>query len=412
MTLSSRVELECEPRASFFPFFVLGVSELGGADVLAPASVTRSMTGVKRVLVSRGRDYEIDEFRAGTLEVELDDAAAEYHPLNTESSFYGSVEPGKTIRVVATCAGVDYTLFTGRTQKWPRSNQGRIPTAHCIAGDALSILAKQTLDEVAASYSGDTSGARISRVLDLPEVSFGGARSIDAGDSTFGATTFTEEGGKALAYVQRAAQSEQGQLFVTTDGTLRFIRRNNNPGSSVATFSDDGAAGSIRYEDLQQDLDDTLLYNRVRTSGTAGTEFVAEDSTSQGAYEIRALDRTGQFLLSDPEVQTQGNWLLDRLKAPSYPLRRLTVDLSTLADARRAEVFGLEIGDLVTVEHTPLGMSSQIVQLSFVDGLDFEFDGETGQTTAAVTVSRAAERLFFILGHSDFGVLGVSKLGH
>lgn len=402
-----RVEILLSPESSIFDYFVLDSSLLDGADPLADDGVLVDITDdVRSVRIRRGRDRDLDEFRPGTCSIALNNDHRYYDPTNTSSPYYGNIEPMRQVYVTAVWNGVDYPLFRGFAQDWTVDySRKTLPLAGVQLADALSILARQDLDEVAASYAGDLSGARVSRVLDLDEVNFpADLRSIGAGVTTFGDTTFGEN---ALSYLQKCARSEGGVLFVTADGILTFEGRDTAPGSNVCTFSDTGSSSHISYVDIDQAMSPDLLYNRVICSGTTAVAQTASDATSQAAYQVRTLSRTGQLASNDADMLGQANYLLNRFKAPELRLRQVEVRAPALSSARMIELLGLELRDVVTVIRTPPGggSPSTITQTALVDGIEWSITDGATMWDATVTLANGASVIGFILDDAAFGQL-------
>lgn len=406
---SVRVDLVARSSSSYFDFFTWGSSLWGGPDVWAASdlSLIDITSDVRSVRVSRGRQRDIDEFVPGSCQIEFLNSGRRYDPTNTDSDIYGNVEPMRGIIVTAVVGGVDFPLFYGYAQQWGVDySQQNLPLASVVCADALAILSNQEVGQIVAAHSGDLSGARVSRILDLPEVNFSTSmRAVATGLSTFGDTTF---GRNAAEELQACAQSEGGTLYITKAGVLTFEERNTAPGAVACTFSDDGDAAHIKYQQIDQDMSVDLLYNRVITSGTTGNEQVAADSTSQSTYQIRTLQRTGQLVLSDTEMADQAAVLLARFSTPELRLRQVSVNVAALSAARQAELLGLELTDRVEVEVHPIGGGSPSVisQAALVNGLDWEIrDGGT-VWLSSVTLQAGKRALPWIWGDADLGVWG------
>lgn len=404
-----RVELLVSPYSSYFEYFTLDDDSLGilDDDILADDGVVYDMTGdVRHCTIRRGRQRDLDSFEPGTVEIELNNAARKYDPTNTSSPLYGNIEPRRRLYVTAVVGGVDYPLFRGFVQRWTVDyHEQNLPLAAAYAFDSLGILAKQDMEAVAAAYSGDLSGARITRVLNLAEVDFPtDLRSIATGDTTMGPTTLGTNAGQ---YLQLVAQSEGGTLYASKLGVLTFEARSTPPGSTACTFSDDGSASKIKYLTIDQSMSDDLLYNRVKTSGTSGNEQIVSDTTSKTAYEIATLDRTGQLALNDSDMAAQAAYLLGRFKVPEVRLRQVGARVDSLAAARQAEILGLELTDRVAVERTPPGggTPASIAQPALVDGLEWEITEGGLSWIGVVTMTAGARSVGFTLDDDDFGQL-------
>ena len=138
---------------------------------------------VLSVSVNRGRSRSLDEYRAGTAQIEFDNDARAYDPLNTASAYYPYVIPRRYVRIKSN----SIPIFAGLINQWSleyQPPQQSFVSASC--SDAFSLLANQTID--AYTPSEQLSGERIAEVLSKSEVNFTGTSSlIDTGSSTLGA---------------------------------------------------------------------------------------------------------------------------------------------------------------------------------------------------------------------------------
>lgn len=408
-----KVELQLEPTGGGFGLFVLDSSVLDGADVLASdeewVDITDAVSG--DVVVSRGRNRELGEYQPGRCSVLLEDPDRTFDPDNTGSPYYGNIQPMREIRVMLTVASTDYPLFRGYIQEWPSDyGPGFLPRVSIDALDGLQLLAEAELDEIAAAHDGDLSGARVSRVLDLPEVGFPtDIRDIDTGLSRFGPTTFGEN---AATYLQRIASSEGGALFVSGDGDLTF-RQRDHVAVNRLTLSDDADPGAVEYEDLDQTFGIETVKNRVRFAGTSGTVKTAEDTASQSDYKIvRTVERLNLMGSDDTVIQDQADFILARLRRPEKRFRKATVEVNLQIEARQTELAQLDLFDRIVVERTPPGAGSQLVQGAVVEGLTWRLSPSLTSARVDIQMSAGANRLPFILDDPQFGVLDQNILGY
>jgi len=404
-----KVELLSRSTSAFFNFFIIGESLIGGADVLAPASDVWAdiSDDVMSATISRGRSRDIDNFTAGTCTVRVKNHGRRFDPTNVASDLFGSIEPMRQLRVTATLGGVDYPLYRGFVQAWDIGYQpGDWSEVDIVCADAFSVLANQDMDSVVAAHDGDLPGVRMGRVLDAVEVAFpAGLRSLDAGLTVLGVTTFGEN---ALGYLQRVAQSEPGDLFVTTAGALRFVERNGRDSTVRATFSDDGS--DTAYVSIGQQFGVDMLHNRVRVSGVTGTVQTSSDTVSQATYQVRTLDRTGLLMQADAIASSQASFLLGRFAKPEFRFSEVTANVVSLSDARAAELLGLELADRVNVELTPPGGGSQIVQAAFIDRLSWGVSSGGKVVSLSASVSAGTSAVGFIIGDPQLGIIGTSLI--
>jgi hypothetical protein len=390
-------------------FFVLDDPVRGELDdatyLLAPDTVFIDVTDhVAAVSIDRGRERELDEYATGTASIVFNDDDRTFDPAYSGSPYYGEIVPMKRARV--SWQGID--LFNGWVDDWsviyePGDNLSRV-TADCV--DGFAILANQELTEIAAAHSGDMSGERISRVLDLDEVDFPATRDVDTGNSTLGATTF---GTNALAYLQACARAEAGYLFVAADGTLTFRNRTatlNTPAD--VTFSDDRTAG-IPYRSISQRSAADLLYTRVTgTSETTDVEVVALDAAAAEQFLVRTLALGTLFTIDDDETQNLVDFHLQRFSAPELRFHAATLNAVALDDVELHTVLSLDLTDIVSIERSPMGVGATIERLSILDGVVHRIGH--GSWTIDLAFANADTRAFLTLDDAVFGVLDANRL--
>lgn len=391
-------------------YFVLDDPIKGELDnatyLLAPDTVFIDVTDhVAAVSTNRGRDRETDEYGVGTFVVVLNDNDRTFDPGYTGSPYYGQLTPMRQIRVMWR----NHALFAGWVNDWSVTYEPGDQLSRVTADgmDSLGVLGGQELATLTvAAHSGDSSGQRVSRILDRAEVGFPASRSVDGGLSTFGATTL---GGNVLAYLQACARAEAGYLFVAADGTLTFRERTATLNASTdTTFSDDSDVG-IPYLSITQRSAADLLYTRVTaTSETTGVEVEAVDAAAGDQYLIRTLPLGTLFSLDDAETQNLTNFYLERFSAPEVRFQSATINVAACTEDQVGEIASLELTDVVTVVRAPLGVGSAIERLSIVDGIRHNIT--PGSWTVDLSFANADSRAFLMLDDLVFGALDSNRL--
>lgn len=391
-------------------YFVLNDATKGKLNdttyLLAPDDVFVTIPGgASAIQTTRGRDRETDEYRAGRASITFNDTDRTLDPAYSGSPYAGQIAPMKLVRVL----WQDVILFTGWAEDWSvfyeRGDTVSRVTAAC--SDGFIILANQRLSEIVAAHSGDTTGQRIERILDRPEVNFPASRAIDTGNTILGDTTL---GGNALAFIQECAKAEAGYLFVAVDGTLTFRNRlaTLNVPSDVS-FTDDADTGNVPYRDITQRSAVDLLFSRVTaTSDTTGNESVATDTDSSDSFFIRTLALGNLPTLDDAQTQSIVDYYLERFKTPELRFDTATINMLALSDEQIRAVLNLELTDVVTVERSPLGVGSTIERMSLVEGIAHRISH--GSWTVQVSFSNADTRAFLMLDDATFGKLGTNRL--
>lgn len=299
---------------------------------------------VRSVSLSRGKNRDLDRFNAGALTVTLNNENRDFDPLYTSSPYFGDIVPRRDVRVLAGTA----VQYVGKVLDWNFSYEpnGR-QSAELQAADAFTFLAQQVV--TAGTATEQFSGARVNAVLDMETVDWPSAdRDIDTGASTLGADEFS---GNALSYLQKVEQSEAGLLFIDKQGRVAFRDRLASPTVTGALVFSDVAGSGIPFAPAAVEYGTEQLFNQVTVTSGFGTA-TADAALSQTRYGI--LERDVDTLLSDQsQVEGLANFLVGRDDEPEYRFAAIAIDIDKLTTAQEADVFGLEIGDVIQVQLTP-----------------------------------------------------------
>jgi hypothetical protein len=338
----------------------LGLLDTGTLGGLAFADLTNL---VEFVSIARGRNRDLDQFNAGTATVTFDNATRVLDPLNDASPYYPFVLPRSPIQILAN--GVP--IYTGLVVDWNLdydiSNQDKM-YANC--SDVFTVLANQSME--AFTPSAQLSSARVSAVLDRPEIQYQGARDIGTGSSTLGAFAVAENT-NVLNYLQLVTKSEQGYIYIAADGTLTYKGRSEvlNPVAN-AEFKADGTG--INYQTLINEYGDELLYNDIVTESPAGGPFNATDADSQALYQSQQYTATDLLNSTASEVEALGNYLLGKYRNPVLRFTGVTTQLAALSTAQQNAVLALDLTDIATVEKNYVtGTPTSVTQTLIVSGV-------------------------------------------
>ena len=335
---------------------VYGLLNTGTLGGLAYADLTSLVLSVN---IKRGRNRQLDQFNAGTAQVVFNNNSRILDPLNTASIYYPYVLPRSPIIIYANGT----PIYTGFVEDWDldyqNANQGRM-FARCV--DAFGTLANQQLN--AFTPSAETSGVRVSTVLDRPEIAYQGARSIGTGTSTLGAYAVSQDT-NVLNYLQQVNTSEQGYLYTAADGTLTFKGRSSvlNPVSG-ASFTTNGTG--IPYMSLVNQYGSELLYNYIVTQSPAGAAQTNSDSTSISLYQAQNYNLLNLLNSTTSEVNGLGAYLLGKYRNPVVRFTGVSCELAALTAAQWATIFAIDLTSIVTVQKdyntgTPLTESQTLI---------------------------------------------------
>jgi hypothetical protein len=351
---------------------------------------------------SRGKNQALDRIDAGQLNIVLDNFDRLFDPLYENGTYYTQLIPGKEIRISCNGFPVIYGFVDDLDIAYEPGNRSVVSFQ---AADALSDLTINNLPEVSPAV--ELSGARVTRILDLPEIAWpADRRSIDTGNS-FMSDTDISEGTQAVAYLQLIATSEAGELFVSKDGKLVFKARNSPPGVIDLIFTDEGTIPgytTIPFAELGVVYGTEELYNRIVLTNDFPSfpdEASAEDAESQAVYGPRSYTVNGLLNNEASDLQFLADFLLARFKEPQYRFSNLSVILDVLSTEQQNEVLDLEIGDIVQVRFTPSGIPPAIEQYVRVIGISHDWQNNEKR------INLSLERLDFSLFILDDPVLGI-----
>jgi hypothetical protein len=389
--------------------FTLDSSQLNGEDVLDGTLQGIDISQyVQSLTISRGRSDQFESFRAGTCTIVLNNNDRRFDPINESSPYWNpaigksGVTPRRRVEIKSNGA----SLFTGRITDIDVQYNYNLSTCIITASDDFVLLANTFIGDPIVPAE-ELSGARITSILDLPEVAYPLAtRSIDTGVATLG-DYLINENTNAAAYLQRVAQAEQGLLFVKADGTLRFTDRVTSTFSSpVLTFSDNGLG--IPYQTLDTIYGQEFLYNRVQITTETGAVQTADDAASQTEYGVSTLAISNLLLADDTAAQQLANELLDIYKQPVYRFDDMTVLASALPDDDRNDLMLLDMGDVITVTRTfPTGTPSSVSDDYAIERITHQITPDRHTVTIGMYV---ADLVYpFILDDVQFGVLDAAN---
>jgi hypothetical protein len=356
---------------------------------------------------TRGKSQALDRIDAGTIDFVVDNSDRVFDPLYSAGPYFGQLIPGREVRVSCNGYPVIYGFIDDLDIGYQPNNRSIVSIQ---SSDALKTITTNNLP--ATSVSSELAGARVTRILDLPEVAWpSDKRSIDTGDTLLSNVAITE-GAQAVAYLQLIGTSEAGEVFISKDGKFVFKERNAAPGAVDIIFTDETSVPGftvIPFADLSVVYGSEQLYNRVVLSNNkvVPDEAIAEDLTSQELYGARSYSVTGLLTESASELQSLANFLLARFKQPQYRFDSLSVVLDVLTEAQQNEVLDLEIGDIVQVRFTPSGIPPAIDQYVRVIGISHDWSNNEKRIILSL------ERLdfgLFVLDDPVFGVLDDDRL--
>ena len=381
--------------------FTLGISLLGGTDVLGTATSSQwqsiPTTDVRAITIRRGRTREDQANQPGALALVLENRSGNYDPDNPSSSYYWNgysiLTRGLGVRVSATWSGTTYVIYRGYLEQIG-VDASLDPVTTFQFTDALAQIGAYTVAAIASSYSGDTTATRVGRILDAAGWS-ASLRNI-SGSRTMQPTTF---GSTALALAEQADNCEYGRVFADRQGNLTLI-----PYESLLTtpfrftLSDTRNSGTIEYDTIQEAPGAKYLVNTVTLNQTSTSNQTAVNSTSvtrYGTYQ-KAVDAP---LLDNSVALTLAQVYADQNALPATRVERIEFDAIGLSSLWPS-LLQTDLGDNVNVERTTVDNRTRTF-ISLVESIDIDitpFNWRVG-----MNLSPSKRSGVFILGTSLLG---------
>ena len=374
------------------------------------------LDGCTNVFVKRGRRDQGDQFSAGSMSFQLLDTSGIFNPFDQQSPYYDSttqkpgLAPMRKVRLSRySNINVKEYLFTGYVVNYDYNFAlGGIDTVGVYCADDFYLLAQTYFAEF--NVSEQLSSARLSAVLDLPEVAFPLAqRDIATGTQTLGgAAAYTvADGTNVLEYCSRIQQAEQGRLFMSRAGDIVFdARLGNTLSGSIADFHDDGTNFAYNGVGITFEADQVVNRASVTIAGSNSPQ-VAEDAASQAVYFIQTESITESLLHNDAAALTLAEYLLEG--EPEARYTSVETQFNMLTTAQRDTLAMIDIGDTITVEKTFTSGAgtTELAQELAIEGIEHSINISNGHRIALYT-SPTVIVYELILDDAIYGVIAPS----
>lgn len=382
------VKLGLTPTSSGYGLWGVG---LWGLSKWGPSAVLTDVTAYVRSL-STDRQFSraVQSWREGTATLVLNDRDGRFSAANLSGPYAAAgesqIRPKVPILITASYASTSYAIYAGYVKSWKESWSGgavgkgdAMTTLSCV--DEWAKLSKADLEGVAAIGAGESSGARVHRILNAAGNS--AVRNIDTGLSTVQATV---HGTGVVSELDQVVEAEGGGLWVEADGAVTFEGRqaltaNTRSTTSQATFSDDGS--DLRYAETEADYDDELLVNYASYTREGGTAQVASAPGSRSLYGYATDIRTGLICQTDAQALALAQFTVTQYQDPED--RFTAVKVKPLRDPTTLwpQVLGRRLRDMITVERNPPGGFTATRQCH-IAGVSHEITPDNWVTTFAL----------------------------
>jgi hypothetical protein len=380
---------------------------LDGVDQFS--EITTQVTGIRAF---RGKKNVLDSIAPGTMTITAIDPARAFDPFNEASVYYDTTDdtPGLSpLRQIRLSRNGEF-LFKGRVvdfaYDYGTALTKNLPTVVITCADDLFLLSNTFLS--AFTPSEELSSARVSTILDRPEVSYpAGTRDIQTGTTTLGAYAISE-GTSVTSYLRGISDdAEAGRVFVSRTGDLTFdARLGSTLSGPTVEFNDDGT--DTPYSGLSIDFSTDQVINRATVQRVGGTAQTDSDATSITLYQTQAVSKTGSFLSSDAQALTLAEYLL--APDPEARFSDVQVNFAALTTNQKNAVAILEIGDTVQITRNfASGSPASITSELAVEGVEHTIDPRQGHRMRIYT-SPTTLVYELILDDAEFGTIDSSNV--
>jgi hypothetical protein len=383
---------------------ILGVNELAGSSSSTLIQDFSSQT--TQIAIRRGRDLFTDIYNGGMATVKILDPNGDFNPQNTASPIYGYVKPLRKIQITATYSGTTYYLFSGYTSEYrytyPTGQEIGYVTVYSF--DAFKIFNLAQIGTVADSGAGQDTGTRINRILTQIEWP-NSMRSIDTGDTICQADPGTAR--TALQALRIAEFSELGAFYIDVGGNAVFKSRSATIESIDDTPTVFNQTGGISYANLKFAFDDKLIINSANITRIGGTTQTYTNTASVDTYFLHSVASNNLLMLTDADAMDLATAYVNSRRETTIRIDSMTLDLSTPNySAGVTAALSLDFFDNVTISNIqPNG--DTITKTLQIQGVNHDITPNSWFSTFT-TMEPITDG--FIIGNSEYGILGVSAL--
>jgi hypothetical protein len=345
------------------------------------------MADCTQVNVRRGRRDIGDQFSAGTMTFTIQDVDGIFNPFDDNSPYYDTPQSKPGLAPMRKVQLIRYDLsnnaqylFSGYVVDYNYNFAlGGLDTVTVYCADQFYLLSQTYMNEY--NVSAELSGARITSVLNLPEVAYPASpRSIATGtvnlghDSSYTVPAQTN----VLQYITQINETaEFGRVFMSRSGTITFQNRiGTTLSASVADFHDDGTG--IKYDGLGITFEANQVVNRSVVTALDGKTATATNAGSIAEYFTQTSAITNSLLHEQTAIDTAAAYLLHPQPEPRFT--EVETKFLKLTNAQKDTLATVEIGDTINIQKTfPSGAgTTQLAQDLSVEGIEHYLDYSTG----------------------------------
>jgi hypothetical protein len=386
-----------------YPFIldqgILGTNTL--ADATADTvDISNQVTAIN---INRGYNLLQEEFQAGLATIRIVDPTGAWNPTNPDSPYTGKLVPLRKVRISAD----EKFLYSGYTIAYNYSwdKEQNIGYVDVQLSDAFRLLNMSNLTTVTGSSAGQTTGDRISAILNT--IGFPTSmREIEAGSTTVQADPATSR--TALQAIKNMAFCEQGAFYIGTSGSAEFHSRlfiQQKSGANPTYFSNGG--DGITYKNIVTALDDKLVINQSSITRSGGTAQTSLNEASAIKYFPHSFTATDLLLQTDAQALDLARAYVATRAETTLRIDALTLDLNT-PDYTAGVNAALTIDFFDTLQIKNVGQDGTLIEKTLQCMGVSHVITPSRWTTTFVTSEPIIDA--FIIGSSLYGKIGQSEM--
>lgn len=313
--------------------------------------VTVTQTNVRQIQIKRGRPRADQKNDPGAATIVFGNLSGYYDPEYTGSgspyviSGVNQLKAGLQAQILATWSGTTYTLFVGYLET-NMVDQGFDPTATMVFTDGIALLSKMyALAQSPAAYSGETTSARVGRMLTY--ANWTGSRNL-SGSVQMQATT---QSGTLQTLIEQAVACEAGRFYISRDGVATFVPLSdkfNRP--TRLMLSDSRAYGTIEYDHIETTPGTYQVVNEAIIQRDSATQRRYRHLPSTTAFGLKSITINAP-ILNDSDADNLAKYLSYKDHNPQSLVQSIQFSAHAL-DVLYPDFLAMEIGDQITVERT------------------------------------------------------------
>ncbi|WP_186315742.1 hypothetical protein [Catellatospora sichuanensis] len=235
--------------------------------------------------------------------------------------------------------------------------------------------------------------------LVLSQIGWSGSRRIDPGMSELLSPRWDNDA-QAYDVLTEAAESAGGMFFAGPSGEAVYHNRARRVNAPVRWTLNEWMSG------LTFESDDARIFNNITAERSTGMKRTARDQASVDEHGSKGLT-VKRNVASPSELADAASWLLHRYKETSPRCEELSVDATSLADARTvALAHGADVSQ--RLRFTDLSPTAPSDELDFfIEGISTSVkrDGSVWTWETTLQVSDASDSEAWVLEDSLTGVL-------